>query len=137
SGIRPNRYYELQARKSAVQLEIAELGRDRQVLEKAVDKLNLQPAFTGTEFTELEHWESVDRLLVELRNLRAARLKSAAELADLVDERELVSEQMRIARLAMEELGKDYAYASRAEAEVFCPTCGTVHDNDFTHKFSI
>jgi hypothetical protein len=37
----------------------------------------------------------------------------------------------------MEELGKDYAYASRAEAEVFCPTCGTVHDNDFTHKFSI
>lgn len=137
SGIRPNRYYELQARKSAVQLEIAELGRDRQVLKKAVDKLNLQPAFTGTEFTELEHRESVDRLLVELRDLRAVRLKSASELADLVDERELVSEQMRIARLAMEELGKDYAYASKTEAEVFCPTCGTVHDNDFTNKFSI
>ncbi|QND61528.1 ATP-binding protein [Mesorhizobium huakuii] len=137
SGIRPNRYYELQARKTAVQLEIAELGRDRQVLEKAVAKLNLQPAFTGTEFTELEHRESVDRLLVELRKLRAARLKSTAELADIVDERELVTEQMRIARLAMEELGKDYIYASKAEAEIFCPTCGTVHDNDFTHKFSI
>jgi hypothetical protein len=137
SGIRPNRYYKLQARKTAVQLEITELGRDRQVLEKAVAKLKLQPAFTGTEFTELEHRDSVDRLLVELRDLRATRLKSAAELADLVDERELVTEQMRIARLAMEELGKDYAYASKAEAEIFCPTCGTVHDNDFTHKFSI
>ncbi|WP_292326312.1 hypothetical protein [Mesorhizobium sp.] len=137
SGIRPNRYYELQARKTAVQLEIAELGRDRQVLEKAVAKLNLQPAFTGTEFTELEHRGSVDRLLGELRDLRAARLTTAAELADLVDERELVTEQMRIARLAMEELGKDYTYASKAEAEVFCPTCGTLHDNDFTHKFSI
>ncbi|MBE1203694.1 ATP-binding protein [Aminobacter carboxidus] len=137
SGIRPNRYYVLQARKAAVQLEITELGRDRQVLEKAVAKLNLQPAFTGTEFTELEHRESVDRLLLELRDLRAARLKSAAELADLVDGRELVSEQMRIARLAMEELGKDYAYASKAEAEIFCPTCGTSHHNDFTHKFSI
>jgi len=137
SGIRPNRYYELQAKKTAVQLEIAELGRDRQVLEKAVAKLNLQPAFTGTEFTELEHRESVDRLLVELRDLRAVRLKSAAELAGLVDERELVTEQMRIARLAMEELGKDYAYAAKAGEEIFCPTCGTVHDNDFTHKFSI
>ncbi|MBY3201323.1 AAA family ATPase [Rhizobium laguerreae] len=137
SGIRPNRYYELQARKTAVQLEITELGRDRQVLEKAVAKLNLQPAFTGTEFTELEHRESVDRLLVELRDLRAARLKSAAELADLVDERELVTEQMRIARFSMEELGKDYAYVSSAEAQIFCPTCGTEHDNDFTHKFSI
>ena len=137
SGIRPNRYYELQARKTTVQLEIAELGRDRRVLEKAVEKLNLQPAFTGTEFTELEHRESVNRLLEELRDLRAARLKSASELADLVDERELVSEQMRIARVAMEEFGKDYAYASKAEAEVFCPTCGTVHDNDFAHKFSI
>ena len=137
SGIRPNRYYELQAKKTAVQLEITELGRDRQVLEKAVAKLNLQPAFTGTEFSELEHRESVDRLLVELRDLRAVRLKSAAELAGLVDERELVTEQMRIARLAMEELGKDYAYAAKAGEEIFCPTCGTVHDNDFTHKFSI
>lgn len=137
SGIRPNRYYELQAKKTAVQLEITELGRDRQVLEKAVAKLDLQPAFTGTEFTELEHRKSVDRLLVELRDLRATRLKSAAELADLVDERELVREQVRIARLAMEEMGKDYVYASKAEAEIFCPTCGTVHDNDFTHKFSI
>ncbi|SJM34429.1 hypothetical protein [Mesorhizobium delmotii] len=35
------------------------------------------------------------------------------------------------------ELGKDYTYASKAEAEIFCPTCGTVHDNYFTHKFSI
>ena len=137
SGIRPNRYYELQARKTVARLEIAELGRDRQVLEKAVAKLNLQPAFTGTEFTELEHRESVDRLLVELRDLRAARLKNAAELANLVDERELVTEQMRIARFSMEELGKDYTYASRAEAEIFCPTCGTVHNNDFAHKFSI
>lgn len=137
SGIRPNRYYELQARKAAINMEITELGRDRQVLEKAIAKLELQPAFTGTEFTELEHRESVDRLLVEIRDLRATRLKNAAELVDLIDERELITEQMRIARLAMEELGKDYSYASEAEPEIFCPTCGTAHDNDFTHKFAI
>jgi len=137
SGIRPNRYYELQAQKTAIQSEITELGRDRQVLEKAVGKLNLQPAFTGTEFSELEHRESINRLLTELHDLRSARLKVAAELADLVDERELVTEQMRIARLAMGELGKDFTYTSTADAEIFCPTCGTLHENDFTHKFSI
>lgn len=137
SGMRPNRYYELQARKTAVQSEITELGRDRQVLEKAVGKLSLQPAFTGTEFSELEHRDSVNRLLSELHDLRKTRLKVAAELADLVDERELVKEQVRIAKLAMGELGKDFTYASSVDTEVLCPTCGTLHENDFTHKFSI
>ncbi|MDX0004697.1 hypothetical protein GOB19_29600 [Sinorhizobium meliloti] len=137
SGIRPNRYYQLQARKAALQSGIADLGRDRQVLEKAVGKLSLQPAFTGTEFTELEHRESVNRLLSELRNLRSARLHVAAELASLVDERELLTEQMKIARLAMRELGKDFTQALEEGEEIFCPTCGTLHENDFGQKFSI
>jgi flagellar biosynthesis chaperone FliJ len=137
SGIRPNRYYELQAKKAALQLSLADLSRDQLVLEKAVHKLNLQPAFTGTEFSELEHRQSVSRLLNELSTLRSARQKIARDLASLVDERLLLKEQIKIAQIATRELGKDFTQALAEADEIFCPTCGTLHENDFAQKFSI
>lgn len=138
SGIRPNKYYELQAKKRKLDMERGEMIRDRTAVEKAIKKLGLEATFSGLELTEEEHEESIERLLRRLQRLRVFRQKRAAELANIVDERELLKEQLDITQAAMQELTKDFSWISKIEDnEILCPTCGTVHENNFVNRFSI
>jgi hypothetical protein len=138
SGIRPNEYYELQAQKRKFDMERGELMRDRATVTKAIRKLGLTPTFTGLELTENGHEEAIDRLLRSLQELRIFRQKRAAELAEIVDEWTILMEQLSITQAAVQELTKDFSWISKIEEnELLCPTCGTIHSNNFANRFSI
>jgi hypothetical protein len=138
SGIKPNAFYELQAKKRVCSVVRADLLRDRAVVEKAIEKLKLHPVFTGLELNEDEHEEAIDRLLNHLKDLRLYRQKRAKELADTVDERVIVKDQLSVALLASQELSQDFLLATTIDdTEILCPTCGTSHSNDFANRFSI
>lgn len=138
SGIRSNEFYELTAEKRSAVLERDEVGRDRKAVENAITKLGLEPDFTGLELNASEHETSIEQLLVRLKTLRDARQRRAAELAVLVDERSTVREQMEIAIAAAKEFDEDFRWLSKVDDnEILCPTCGTVHQNNFANKFAI
>ena len=138
SGIRPNRYYELVAQKRVLASQREDLTKDRSVIKKALEKLNLEPIFDGLQLQSDHHDQSIEQLLARLKELRGIRQTRAVKLAEILDERLLLSEQIDIVRASAKELSKDAAFAAELEtAEVLCPTCGTVHSNDFANRYGI
>lgn len=138
SGILPNEFYKLQAEKRKLSLDRDELLRDRSVIDKAVEKLGLASDFPGLELSNGEYEKSTEEFLRRLRTLRDQRHAKAVQLAGIVDERALIDEQMRIARAVLSDVNADVNWLARQDsAEILCPTCGTVHQNDFANRFAI
>lgn len=138
SGIRPNKYYELQAQRRQIDMERLALVQDRSAVENAIKKLGLEPSFSGVELSSGEHEASINRLLAYLEELRDFRQRRVVEFTRIVDERSLILEQLNVAQAAMNEFTKDFQWVQGIEVEqVLCPTCGTVHQNNFANRFAI
>ncbi|WP_284778446.1 hypothetical protein [Agrobacterium sp. lyk4-40-TYG-31] len=138
SGILGNDYYELAAEKRKLALDQDEISRDRKAVAKAIEKLGIEVTFTGLELNAPEHEQSVEQILAHMMKIRAVRQRRAAELADVLDQRQSLESQVKIARQAISELEKDATYAAALDAEeVLCPTCGTSHENGFANRFGI
>jgi hypothetical protein len=138
SGILGNDYYELAAEKRKLALDQDEISRDRKAVAKAIEKLGIEVTFTGLELNAPEHEQSVEQILAHMKKIRAVRQSRAAELADVLDQRQSLESQVKIARQAISELEKDATYAAALDAEeVLCPTCGTTHENSFANRFAI
>ncbi len=138
AGIKPNRYYELIAEKKKLDIDLKELEHDRRVVLRAVERLNLEPTFTGLELSASEHDASVEDLLARLKSLRDTRQTRTAELADILDQRTLLEQQAAIVQAAANESALDAQWAvDDGRDEIPCPTCGTLHRNDFSNRFAI
>ncbi len=138
SGILGNDYYELAAEKRKLTLDQDEISRDRKAVAKAIEKLGIEVTFTGLELNAPEHEQTVEQILAHMKKIRAARQSRAAELADVLDQRQSLESQVKIARQAISELERDATYAAALDAEeVLCPTCGTTHENSFANRFAI
>ncbi len=138
SGIRPNEYYELTAAKKQLELQSKELGQERSVVQIAITRLQLDPGFSGIELSVEGHEDAIEDLLVKLKSVRELRQIRAAELADIVDQRVLIDEQMAIVEASIAELSKDSQWATDDVRDAIpCPTCGTIHLNDFANRFAI
>jgi len=114
------------------------LAGERRTIGKAVAKLGLEADFSGLELTLADHEEAIEGLLVRLKDIREVRQRRAAQLAEVLDQRSALDSQVRIAKQAISELEKDAKFAASLDsAEILCPTCGTVHQNDFANRFGI
>ncbi|MEN0116718.1 MAG: hypothetical protein AAGD15_08340 [Agrobacterium cavarae] len=137
SGIRPNEYYALTAMKKRLEIEKAAFEQDRTIVVKARDKLKLQPEFSGLELSVEEHEKAINDLLVRLRSLFGSRQVRAVELADILDQRASLDQQISMVQASANELADDAAWAAEQGDEIMCPTCGVVHANDFRNRFAI
>lgn len=138
TGIQPNEYYELSASKRGLQVVQKEREADRRVVRKAIERFELEASFDGLELSIEEHEKAIEQLLFRLHSVKTVRNDRASRLADTLDERMIVDQQMTVVRASIAELEKDVRFASDlTEQEVFCPTCGTVHRNDFANRFNI
>jgi hypothetical protein len=137
-GILPNEYYELDAEKRKLQLEQREMEADRRVVEKALERFDLFPiTFSGLEFSAEGHEEAIERLLKRVKAVREVRQVCAVKLSEVLDQRMLLEQQVEVVRASIAELEKDVRYAGDLPEEIFCPTCGTVHHNDFANRYGI
>lgn len=137
SGIRPNEYYELTAKKKKLEIEKAVFEQDRTIVCKARDKLKLQPEFSGLELSAEEHEGAINDLLLRLRSLLTSRQARAVELADILDQRASLDQQIAMVQASANELADDAAWSADQADEIMCPTCGVVHVNDFRNRFAI
>lgn len=137
AGIRPSEYYVAKAERSDAQ---ARLNATNDQLEIVLSvQSRLESSLPVGEFDV-----DIDIFRAELDELidRAASLKRREDgirekLVRLQNERESLLQQRSIVELALRELGKDFDYAEKLPTEVECPTCGTVHENDFAERFKI
>lgn len=138
SGIKPNEFYKISVEKTIATRLKAEALSERNTVAGVIAKLGLDPVFQGIELSVDDHDAAIEALLVRLTKLRDTRQRRASKLAEVVDERLLLEEQIELARAAARELGADANWAASDGREVIaCPTCGTDHRNDFRHRFSI
>ncbi|WP_231031993.1 hypothetical protein [Sphingomonas sp. IC-56] len=137
TGILPNEYYELEAEKRRLQVDQRLLEADRRVIQKAVERFKLEVNFDGLELSIEGHEQAIEQLLERIQSVRTLRQVRAKELADVLDERLLIEQQLLIVKASIFELEKDATFAGELPDEVFCPTCGTNHQNDFANRFGI
>lgn len=137
TGILPKEYYELEANKRRLQVDQKELEADRRVVRKAIERFNLQASFDGLELSIDGHEHAIDSLLARLKQIREVRQERANKLSEILDQRMIIDQQMHVVRASIAELEKDARFAGELPEEIFCPTCGTAHRNDFANRYGI
>jgi len=137
TGIQPNEFYVLEANKRQILVKQREFQADRNVVQKAMEKVGLTVTFDGLELSAEGHEDAIERLLLRLKQLREDRRIRAAKLAEILDQRVITDNQIATVRAALQEIEKDIVFARDLPEEILCPTCGTSHQNDFANRYSI
>lgn len=138
AGLRPNEYYQAKALKAASDRAREELKVERRALDRASKRLRSTRTHVHFDISPDQFVEQIDALVTECRGLQIEQDKAQRVLSELNSKRAILQEQAAIAENALADLDADYEFLRRAsEDEIICPTCGTVHSNDFANKFSL
>ncbi|AZS20002.1 hypothetical protein [Caulobacter sp. FWC26] len=138
TGLRPNDYYVAKAEKLTAESEKETLRIDRRAVDRASRRLQAKRTSLKFDLQPAAFGERLEELLERCQRLQAEQEAIQKSLVELHSQRAVVLEQMHIAQQALAELDGDYEFLRNiSESEVFCPTCGTSHDNDFANKFGL
>jgi hypothetical protein len=138
AGVRPNEYYAAQADKIEADRAKAELWKERDALGRAATRLQAGRKVLAFDLKPESFGDRIDELARRASALRAKQDEVKVKLAALHSTRAMLVEQTEIASASLAELDADFAFLRKSsEAEIACPTCGTLHYNDFTNKFSL
>lgn len=138
SGLRPNEYYEALADKLDAENCIQLIGDEKFSLEKAKTLLDHQHDRLSFDINIDQFRDRITKLTQECEKVKAQQDIVKSGISKLFSEKVLLAEQVRISQVALKELEADSNYADKlVEEEVLCPTCGTVHENNFLSRFSI
>lgn len=131
-GMRPNAYFQakylsteigerVSDRRKELEAQRAAFKRVQDVLPKNLPSLNF--AAFRSELAELGR---------KATKLQQEQVRIRGQLLGLVNTREKVQSELKVALAAYNELKGDFAYLTdRAGEAIECPTCGTVHENSF------
>lgn len=131
-GMRPNAYFQAKylsteigeranERRKELEAQRAAFKRVQDVLPKNLPSLNF--AAFRSELAELGR---------KATKLQQEQVRIRGQLLGLVNTREKVQSELKVALAAYSELKGDFAYLTdRAGEAIECPTCGTVHENSF------
>lgn len=131
-GMRPNAYFQakylsteigerVSDKRKELEAQRSAFKRVQEVLPKNLPSLNF--AAFRSELAELGR---------KATKLQQEQVRIRGQLLGLVNTREKVLSELKVALAAYSELKGDFAYLSdRAGEAIECPTCGTVHENSF------
>jgi hypothetical protein len=138
AGLRPNEYYQAKALKSSADRAKDELKVERRALERAGKRLRSNRKRLHFDLSPDQFLDQIDALVAECRALQVEQDQVQRALSELNSKRAILVEQGTLAEHALADLDADYEFLRReGEDEIVCPTCGTIHSNDFANKFSL
>ena len=138
AGLRPNEYYAAQAGKIEADRAKVELLKERDALRRAAKRLQAGRKALAIDLRPEDFGDRIDDLTRRASALRAKQDEVKLKLAALHSTRAMLIEQADIAAASLSELDADFTFLrGLPDAEVVCPTCGTLHYNNFTNKFSL
>lgn len=138
TGIRPKEFYVAKAARAEAQRQQSELRAERKALDRTGGRLRAARTSVSLTFTPELFAEQIERLLIELGELRAIYDDIKLRIADLQSRRAVLVEEIEIAGSTLKELEADDAYVRDLSAtQVICPTCNAVHENDFANRFGL
>lgn len=138
AGLRPNEYYEAKALKASADKAKEEFKVERRALDRASARLRANRKRLHFDLSPDQFVVQIDALVAECQSLQFAQDKVQRALSELNSRRAILVEQSVIAENALADLDADYEFLRReTDDEIICPTCGTVHANDFANKFGL
>lgn len=137
-GIRPDKWYELEAEKKAQVLAKDEPQRQFAALKQLKDKTRKEIARVDFDIN-IEFFQSeIDSLINECNSLKMDEDKYRNEMSELKILKIKLEAQVEIVKRTHDELSKDYHFALQdCEDYVGCPTCGAKYSNSFVERFEI
>lgn len=138
AGLRPNEYYAAKAEKQTADRAKDEFKVERRALDRAARRLQANRHNLKFDLRPEAFGERLEILFGRCQALQAEQEKVQGALSDLHSQRAVLIEQIHLASKALSELDEDYEFLrTSVGSEVVCPTCGTLHDNDFANKFGL
>lgn len=138
TGIKPREYYLARAQRKDAQREQKVLKGERRALDRAWDRLRKQREAVMVTFNPELFAAQIEQLLKELNELQVICDVVKANVSGLQSRRAVLVEEIDVAQAALTELDADVKFSQQlTDALVVCPTCQTVHENDFASRFSL
>lgn len=138
SGILPDEWFALKAKLQQMGAEKGDLQSQATVIERSAVTLRQSVTQDALSIDQDAYEAAILRLLAELKKLREKRAKFAAALSDAIAQRTFLNDQFEVGRRALKELENDREWlVERGNEDIPCPTCGTIHENNFVMKFGI
>ncbi|MEW7986724.1 MAG: hypothetical protein AB2799_13100 [Candidatus Thiodiazotropha sp.] len=136
-GIKPDKWYELEADKKNLEQKKEEPERQINAIQVVRDKTISE--FSGVDFDlDIDNFRSeVNELLRRCNVLKKKEQKYKNEILNLKTERIRIEAQIEIVSRTHDELSEDYKYSSKIDDVVDCPTCGAHYNNSFSERFNI
>lgn len=137
TGIKPNEYYELKAKKALKIDEKQEKAAELSVIEKMYQRNLNNDLRTEVNPDVYAFKNDINELIEKLNEIKNKENRYKAKVMDLYNKRALLDHQISLADKTRKELVKDFEFAEQLDEEIPCPTCGTIHKNSFTERYII
>ena len=138
TGIRPKEYYAAKSEKNDALKERSAFLQERNALTRAEKRIREKRSAFGFAFDPATFGDHIEALLKEQNELQTLYDSVKAKISELQSQRTQAFEEMEIARKVLEELNADIKFVEKIEdTEIHCPTCNTVHKNDFANRYGL
>lgn len=138
AGLRPNEFYEAKAQLGEAQNRKSELNAELTALHRAAARLQSGRKELKFDLQPGQFGDRLDNLLARCQSLQSQHEVVQHKLSELYSEKAVLEEQVLIVRAALGELDADVEFASDlVDREIVCPTCRTVHHNDFANRYGL
>lgn len=137
-GLRPDKWYELNAKRLKALSSQEEPNRQLASLDKILKRSRKKLAVTDFNFDVKKFKKEVEKLLVQCDGLKKQEDEFKFKMNSLRTEKIRLEAQIEIVSRTQAELSKDYKFASKLDGgSVDCPTCGADYNNSFLERFEI
>ena len=136
-GIRPDKWYQLEAKKKNLEAEKDEPQRQVNALQAIRDKTLSDFSSVDFDIDFDKFKQEINQLLERCNALKAKEQKYKNDIVSLKTERIRLKAQIDIVIQTHDELSDDYKYSTKAGDSVDCPTCGAHYENSFHERFEI
>jgi hypothetical protein len=138
TGIRPSEYYKAKVDRDSATVKRNELAQERAALQKAKKRFTDKKKTLGIALDVESFQDRIVALLSEQNALQSSYDDARNDVADLQALRSASQEEVEISARVLADLDKDIKFASSlTENEIVCPTCSTIHENDFANRFGL
>lgn len=137
-GIRPDKWYELEAKKKNMEGEKDEPTRQINAIQAVREKTYNDISRVDFDIDVDQFRKEISQLLEQCNELKNVEVKYRNNISELKTEKIRLNAQIEIVARTHDELSDDYKYSCQInEKEVGCPTCGAHYNNSFSERFDI
>lgn len=138
TGIKPSEYYKAKIERDENSGKRYDLAQEREALQKAKKRFTDKRTTIGIALDVGAFQDRINALLTEQNAIQSLYDDARTEISELQALRAASQEEVEISARVLAELDKDIKFTAKlTENEIVCPTCSTVHENDFANRFGL